>query len=465
MAGARRGIATAASPARRLSRSSALLLVLALALLVIAGAQGQAGQTEVALEVLGSPIGAVEVTDLDASPPVSQECADGSFVICTFKYPAPRRVRLTAPVQQTESPFKFYGWSAAECPSGVNVCELDLTGDEPVVSVVPLYDPERILLSVTGQGKLTWPEPAGEQECVSEACSTTGNLPAREPVVFTATPTDSSHSIDWAFGCEPDPDNPSKCVARPENRELGVSFNGEAPGQPFDVDVTLRVAKTGNGSGKITGSDFDCGTGDGCRKLLAFGKHVTLQAEAAAGSQFDRWVGVCASNPACSFNAGPVTSVQARFVQAAAAPSPPQPQPQPPQPQPPQPQPRQPQPPQPQPRQPQPPQPQPRQPQPPQPQPPKLDVRITKLAAFRRAGRWRVTARIAANEPVRVRARVGRLRRTWGDRTVNLRTGTSSLAVQLTRRARRGTCWFVLVVRTAGGEVRTLPRRTVTLGR
>ena len=98
------------------------------------------------------------------------------------------------------------------------------------------------------------------------------------------------------------------------------------------------------------------------------------------------------------------------------------------------------------------------------PPPPKLEVRIVKLTSARRAGRWRVIARIAVNKPVSARARVGRQRRTWGDRTVKVRAGTRSLTVPLTRRARRGKCWFRLVVR-AGGETRTLRPRTVKLGR
>jgi hypothetical protein len=443
MAGARRGIATAAARMRRLPRGFATLVVLAFSLLVVAGAQGKtdrAAQTEVTLEVLVAPgpggsFGAVDVTppDLDGN----HSCGN-SATICPFRYSAPTKLKLTA--LQTDPAYRFHDWTAAECPRRENVCELDLTGDKPSVAVFALYSPARIQLVVAGPGKLKWPG----GECRYPDFCTTLPLPAGEPVVFTAEPTDPSHSIDWAYGCEPVPDNARQCVAHPENRLLGVGFNGAQPAKPFDVSVLVQVSKSGSGSGRIAGPDgFNCGSGDDCRKRLAFGKLVTLQADAAAGSQFDRWVGVCASNPACRFNAGPVTSVQARFVQAPPEPQPPQPQPP----------------------EPQPPEPQPPQPQPPQPQPPKLGVRITKLAASRRAGRWRVTARIAANKPVRARARVGRLRRTWGDRTVNLRAGTSSLTVQLARRARRGRCWFVLVARTAGGEVRTLPRRTVTLGR
>ena len=121
--------------------------------------------------------------------------------------------------------------------------------------------------------------------------------------------------------------------------------------------------------------------------------------------------GVCGSNPTCRFAVGPVTSLQARFVEAPPPPPPPPPPPSP-------------------------------------PPPPKLEVRIVKLTSARKAGRWRVIARIAVNKPVSARARVGRQRRTWGDRTVNVRAGTRSLTVPLTRRARRGKCWFRLVART-----------------
>jgi hypothetical protein len=399
-----------------------MLVVLVLALLAAAGAQARADQAGVTLDVLGAPFGLphVQVTDLDANPPATQFCENAS-IVCHFTFSAPRRVRLTAPVEQEGIPYRFYGWSAAECPSS-NVCDLQLTGDDPVISAFPLYDPERILVSVAGSGTVSWPG----DECVSGTSNqcTTADLPAREPIVFTATPTDPNHPIEWAYGCEPI--SATQCSARPENRELGVGFNGAVPDRPFDVDVTLRVGKTGDGDGKIVGSGFNCGSGDDCRKLLPFGKIVSLEAQHADGSRFDGWVGVCGSGTTCRFNAGPVSSVKARFVAVSPPPPPSPPQP---------------------------------------PPPPKLQVRITKLTAFRKAKRWRVTARITSNKPVSVRARVGRGRRTWGDRTVSLRAGTSSLTLQLTRRAKKGRCWFALTARTTGREVLALPRRTVKLGR
>ena len=389
-----------------------------MALLVVTGAQGRSNRvtaTDVTLQVLASPNGAViKVTsDLDGN-----DTCDSGFVVCDFRYSAPTTVTLTADASDADS--HFYGWTAAECPNGVNPCRLSLTGDDPVVSVFALYDPVRILVPVAGPGKLTWSENGVQQECVGDPLLTTqcetGLLPARTPITFTASPNDASDTIDWAFSCESVPTNASQCSTLPENRIAGVGFNGIVPDRPFDVSATVRVSETGTGKGTITGSGFNCGTGDGCRKDFAFGAAVTLQAEPATGSRFDHWIGVCASNPSCHFNAGPTTSVKASFAPAT-------------------------------------------------PPPPKLSVRIVKLAAGRAAGRWLVTARIASNKPIRTHARVGRRLRTWGDRTSTLPAGTHPLTVKLSRRAKRGKCWFTLVARTAGGEAFTSPRQTVKLGR
>jgi Divergent InlB B-repeat domain len=433
-----RGIATAATRMRRLPHASATLVVLAFALLVVAGAEGAgpngaAQTTQVTLEVLAGPDpnadgDDVVITELNVA---GENICDVGFSACEFTYLAPTTVTLTA--KTTHPDYHFYGWTAVECTDGVNVCELRLTGDETTVSVFALYDPTSISVGVAGPGTVKWLGGVPpEQVCLSQATLQTScrteDVPARVPIEFVA---ESGSSIHWAVGCDPVPNVATRCVARPEDRIVMVGFDGEAPPRPFEVDVTLRLAKTGGGDGRITGSGFNCGSGVDCRQRIDFGELVTLQAEAAAGSRFDGWVGVCASEPTCRFRAGPVTSLQARFVEAPPPPD----------------------------------QPPPTEPPPREPQAPKLDVRITKLTAFRSAGRWRVAARIVTNKPIRTRARVGRMRQTWGDRTVNLRAGRSTLTLQLARRARSGKCWFALIARTAGGERLTLPRRTVKLGR
>lgn len=418
MASSRRRIATAAVGIR-LRRALTSGVVVGVALLLATGAEGRSNRvasTEVTLQVLASPNGAtVEVTpDLDGN----HTCQDG-FEVCTFRYSAPTTVTLTAEPNDASS--HFYGWTAAECPNGVNPCQLALTGDDPDVSVFALYDPVGILVALAGPGTLKWSEGGVAKTCagdpdpsITTTCDT-GLLPARDPIVFTASPNVSSYAIDWAFSCESVPHDATECTTLPENRIVGIGFNGSVPDRPFDVSATLRVSKAGTGSGTVTGSGFDCGSGDSCRKDFAFGAAVTLQAEQAPGSHFDGWIGVCGTDPTCHFNVGPTTSVRARFTLG--------------------------------------------------PPPPKLKVRIAGLVGHRAAGRWLVTARIASNKPIRVHARVGRRRRIWGDRTVNLHAGTHPLRVTLSKRARRGKCWFTLTARTAGGEVRTFPRQRVKLGR
>ncbi len=321
-----------------------------------------------------------------------------------------------------------------ECPSGVNECELALSGEEPVVSVYARYDPARILLAGSGNGEVTWPggscvgvPSGGPSQC------TTDDLPARVPIVFSADPTDPHDSIKWAFGCEPVPTTAASASPCRRTDSVAVSFDGVDPDPPFNVKAWLRVGNIGGGSGTITGSHgFNCGSGDDCRKLLDFGKVVTLHAERDADSRFVGWVGVCGSNPSCTFHAGPVTSVQARF--AAVAPPPPPPIPPP--------------------------------PPPPSPPPPrKLEVRVIKLTSMRKAGRWRVTARVRVNKPALVRGRVGRQRRTWGNRAINLRAG-HPLADDPARQA--GDKGQVLVP-PHGADARRqdayASRRTVKLGR
>ena len=227
---------------------------------------------------------------------------------------------------------------------------------------------------MAGPGTVKWVEAGQLEEDAPTTCKTE-DLPARRPIEFEA---ESTFPIDWAAGCDPLPNDAKRCVALPENRVVMVGFNGEAPPRPFNVQATLRVSRTGSGSGRITGHDLDCG--NDCREPLDFAKIVTLQAEPAAGSRFDGWIGVCGSNPTCRFAVGPVTCRPGPLRQRRPPPPPPPPPP------------------------------------PSPPPPPRLEVRIVKLTSARQAGRWRVIARIAVNKRVSARARVGRQRRRGATR-------------------------------------------------
>ena len=219
--GARRGIAAAATRMRRPHPGWAAFVGASLALLVVAVAQGrQTQQPAVTLELLATPIGAIDATkDLDDKT----VCEDGSQV-CQFRYAAGTTVHLTARV--TDQAHPFYGWSTDECAG--TECDVPLSGEEPTVSVFALFEQPQIVVAMRGAGTVSWP---GGQ-CVSTDLQTcaTDQLPARTPVEFTATPGVGAAPTLWAFGCEPIA--PDKCVARPENRNVGVSFDGTPRSRP-----------------------------------------------------------------------------------------------------------------------------------------------------------------------------------------------------------------------------------------
>jgi hypothetical protein len=441
-------------------RVPASLAVALVALLAASGAQGRSGaaQAEVRLNVWVAPLGKVTVeppgTDVITGQLVS-ECVTPSFpdtpepedprdsTECKLRYDRPQQVTLTA--VETVASHHFHAWTAAECAAAAPTCAVSLTDADPDQSAFALFTPTRLRVRVaapaTAEGfasRVTGPGGISctllnEDECLS------GRLDAGTSVTLTA---ETTLPVQWTFGCDPMPDDPKKCVARSENQIVGVHFVApdlEPPERPFDVEVNLRVVKVGSGTGDVTGPNFRCGTGAECRRRLKFGELVSFEAEGTGGSRFDGWVGgVCGSNATCRFYAGPVTSIQARFVPRGS-----QPPPQPPPPQ----------------------QPPPTQPPPTQP-PPRagLVVRIEGASASRVKGRWRVAARVFTNQRIRLRGRVGRGRATWADRTLTLPRGRTIVRFQLGRRATAGVCWLRLVARNADGEVRT-PRRDVRLGR
>jgi hypothetical protein len=403
----------------------------ALALLLAAGAQGRAdrgAQTIVALELWVAPEGQVVVSE--PSIEGTSSCDSGSGTVCRLTYQAPKRLELFA---LPTAPSQLHGWTAAECSGQVNPCVIQLTDDEPVVSVFALFDPARLTVRVSAPendpSRVTGPGNISCTQLIEDTC-TSEPLDTGELRVLTAHTT---LSVQWLFGCDPVPTNPKECVARSENQIVGVKFGGApGPDRPLEVEVTLRVAKVGAGNGFVSGSGFNCGSGDGCRRRFEFGELISFEATAAAGSRFAGWVGVCGEDRACRFNVGPVSSVQARFLPMQPPPPPPPPPPQP--------------------------------TPPPPPLPSRLTVRVTSVSAARAAGRWRVAARVVTNQRATARGRVGRGRRVWGDRNFVLRAGTNTLTMRLVPRATRGTCWFTLVARGGPGEVRTI-RRSVRLGR
>jgi len=87
----------------------------------------------------------------------------------------------------------------------------------------------------------------------------------------------------------------------------------------FDKQVSLTIAKRGNGSGTVTDTAHAVHCGSACSATLVVGDDVALSAVPAARSVFTGWSGGCSgSRPTCRFTMSGDTSVRATFALAKA---------------------------------------------------------------------------------------------------------------------------------------------------
>jgi len=77
---------------------------------------------------------------------------------------------------------------------------------------------------------------------------------------------------------------------------------------------TVKVHKTGNGSGTVTSSPAGIKCGKTCSHKFAFGTKVTLKAKAAKGSRFAGWSGGCKGKKSCKAIADEALSLTAKFT-------------------------------------------------------------------------------------------------------------------------------------------------------
>jgi Uncharacterized protein conserved in bacteria len=77
---------------------------------------------------------------------------------------------------------------------------------------------------------------------------------------------------------------------------------------------TVKVHRSGNGSGKVTSSPKGISCGKTCSHQFVFGTKVTLKAKAAKGSSFAGWTGACRGRSACKVTANEALSLTAKFT-------------------------------------------------------------------------------------------------------------------------------------------------------
>src|SRR5262245_6636220 len=100
-----------------------------------------------------------------------------------------------------------------------------------------------------------------------------------------------------AAGCfNPDAPAGAPCA---ENNDCPDPYRCNAGVCTLDAvaDPTVRVVRSGDGAGVVTGPGIDCGAS--CEATVDFRSLVTLVATADAGSRFVGWTGVDCTGPSC----------------------------------------------------------------------------------------------------------------------------------------------------------------------
>ncbi len=241
---------------------------------------------------------------------------------CRWTYERGTSVRLTA-VKQTGDGNSFSRWSESDCGTSSS-CTVKL--DDDLTSVVAVFAPLRLGVKFSGaKGSATVSANPAGLPCLDELENDElfcGRYPPRTPVALTVTGGSFTSWNDVGdYLCEPPNARTCTIVVDDEPTWAGVRFGGAGqPTPPTSISVEFKLRKGGNGSGRVTASNLDCGTV--CRANFNFGKPITLTANPDDGSLFDGWNGVCAQTQlTCRFPAGPITSIRATFTKDATAPT------------------------------------------------------------------------------------------------------------------------------------------------
>ncbi len=125
----------------------------------------------------------------------------------------------------------------------------------------------------------------------------------------------------WGPSCQPADQPTCTIVVNDEPTWAGALFaGGDELNLPTTISVQFQLKRSGTGSGRVTGTNLDCGTV--CSGQFGYGKPLTLTAAPDGGSTFDGWNGVCAkTQTTCTFPVGPVTSIKAIFARDTTPPT------------------------------------------------------------------------------------------------------------------------------------------------
>jgi hypothetical protein len=290
-----------------------------------AGAGGKSPATVVTLQVAPRGLGSVSANPpgLDSdNQPVSECTRNYARHACEWRYERGTNVTLTAKPDAATGR-SLASWSTADCP-GRGTCKVAL--DDDFTSIVALFTPLRLAVRLSNAAAGTVSTDPPGAVCRGDLHDPTPDLcrefPARTRVMLTVQARPAHTFKEWSSGCVVVAPGSCAITVLDEATWVGASFDNDTlPVLPTTIRVQFRLRKPGDGSGRVTGSDLDCGSRCGAR--YDYGASLTLMAVPASGSFFDGWNDrVCPSTKTrCTVPVGPITAIAARFARPPRAPA------------------------------------------------------------------------------------------------------------------------------------------------
>ena len=228
-------------------------------------------------------------------------------VACDWVFNEGTAVVLTATPNGSNA--SFAGWSTPDCPGTNDECRVTVDDDQSISALFSELTLRVDLSGDNGDERIT-SEPPGIS-CPPDCDS---DFDARSTVRLRVDPGGSTLT-SFPFGCASVEGNVCIVTMLDDPQSVGVQFNNAGGPDPPDlVDVSVRIGKTGDGTGRITATGVDCG--GTCSAKFKYGRLERFTAVADPGSLFGGWGGICAPDRdlRCTLPIGPITLVRPRFV-------------------------------------------------------------------------------------------------------------------------------------------------------
>lgn len=285
--------------------------IVAVSLLALrAGAGLGAPAADVKLQVVPRGPGTVTSSVPDKTTGETACTKRSEPVACDWVFTQGTAVVLTATPNGSDA--SFAGWSTPDCPGTSHECHVTVDNDQSIGALFSKLTLRVDLSGDNGDERVT-SEPPGIS-CPPDCDS---DFDARSTVRLRVN-SGGSTLTSFPFGCTSVEGNLCIVTMLDEPQMVGVQFNNSGGPDPPDlVDVSVRIGKTGDGTGRVTATGLDCG--GTCSAKFKYGRLERFTVVADPGSLFGGWGGICASDrdPRCTIPIGPITLIRPKFVKEA----------------------------------------------------------------------------------------------------------------------------------------------------